>query len=42
MPNIINLILPNIESGFKKSIVAFVQGDLRKVRSTYEIYKNEE
>lgn len=40
--NIINLILPNIESEFKKSIVEFVQGDLRKVRSTYEIYKNQE
>ena len=38
--NILDFLLPNIESELKVNIVDFVQGDLRKVQSTYIIYKN--
>ena len=38
--NIISLILPNIEISLSENIIEFIQGDLRKVNSTYNIYKN--
>ena len=38
--NIISLLLPNIEFELKKNIINFIQGDLRKINSTYNIYKN--
>ena len=40
--NIISLILPNIDFDLKENIIEFIQGDLRKINSTYEIYKNHE
>ena len=40
--NILSLILPNIDYDLKKNIISFVQGDLRKINSTYEIYKNQQ
>tara|TARA_B110000967_G_C18852217_1_gene545243 strand:- start:539 stop:1834 length:1296 start_codon:yes stop_codon:yes gene_type:complete len=36
--NIINFLLPNLEYEFKQNIITFVQGDLRKINSTYQIY----
>ena len=38
--NIINTILPKIEVSIKNKIVHFVQGDLRKLTSIYNIYNN--
>ena len=38
--NILTLIMPNIDLKFKENILSFVQGDLRKIESTYKIYKN--
>ena len=40
--NIINKIMPNLEQYIKNDIVSFVQGDLRKLDSTFTIYKNQE
>ena len=37
--NIISLIMPQIESGLIDNLIEFIQGDLRKLKSTYEIYK---
>jgi len=38
--NILTLIMPNIDFKFKENISSFVQGDLRKIESTYKIYRN--
>ena len=38
---IITKIMPDMEEYFKDNIVKFVQGDLRKLHSIYEIYKND-
>lgn len=40
--SIVSFILPNIDNKLKENIVEFSQGDLRKINSTYEIYKNHE
>ena len=37
---IVQAILPNIESNIKNKIIHFVQGDLRKLNSIHHIYKN--
>ena len=42
LKNIINLILPNLDEELKKHIIDFSQSDLRKIESTYNIYKNHE
>ena len=36
--NLIELLMPKIENGVLTNIVEFIQGDLRKLKSTYEIY----
>jgi len=38
---IITKIMPYMEEYFKDNIVKFIQGDLRKLHSIYEIYKND-
>jgi hypothetical protein len=38
---ICNLIMPNIEDNLINNLVSFIQGDLRKLKSTYNIYKNQ-
>jgi hypothetical protein len=38
--NICNNLLPDIESETKTKIVTYVQGDLRKLNSIYNLYKN--
>tara|TARA_B110000003_G_scaffold130081_1_gene132085 strand:+ start:5781 stop:7070 length:1290 start_codon:yes stop_codon:yes gene_type:complete len=35
---LIELLMPKIENGVLTNIVEFIQGDLRKLKSTYEIY----
>ena len=37
--NILTLIMPNLDLKFKENILSFVQGDLRKIESTYKIYR---
>ena len=38
--NITNLLLPNIDNNIKEKINTFVQGDLRKLTSIFNLYKN--
>ena len=38
---ICNLLMPNIELNLKTNIIDFIQGDLRKLKSTFNIYKNQ-
>ena len=40
--NIITILMPNIADEMKTNIITFVQGDLRKLKSLYELYKNDE
>ncbi len=40
--NILNILMPKLEEDLKNKMVSFIQGDLRKLNSTYEIYKNQE
>ena len=42
MTTIIGLLLPNLKSELSKYMVNFIKGDLRKLNSTYIIYKNNE
>lgn len=42
MATIIGLLLPNLKSELSKYMVNFIKGDLRKLNSTYIIYKNNE
>ena len=34
--------MPKLEEELKEKMVIFIQGDLRKLKSTYDIYKNQE
>jgi hypothetical protein len=38
--NIINILLPNIDTDMKEKIVHYAQGDLRKLNNIYSFYKN--
>jgi len=40
--NIVNILMPKLEEELKEKMVVFIQGDLRKVKSTYDIYQNQE
>ena len=40
MNNIINNMLPMLDDNIKNSIITFIQGDLRKLNTVYELYKN--
>jgi hypothetical protein len=42
MNNIINQIIPAIDNSIKPNIVSFIQGDLRKLTTIYELYKNKQ
>jgi len=39
--NIINLIMPELEKDLIDNVIKFIQGDLRKLNSIYNIYKNQ-
>jgi replication factor C subunit 1 len=39
---IIKLLMPTIDNELFNNIVKFIQGDLRKVKSTYDIYANQQ
>lgn len=38
--NIISVIFPNIDTTVQNNIINFVQGDLRKLKNIYNLYKN--
>ena len=40
MNNIINIMLPILDDNIKNSINTFIQGDLRKLNTVHELYKN--
>jgi len=40
--HIIRLLMPSLDNIFLKNMVQFIQGDLRKLKSTYEIYNNQQ
>ena len=40
--NILNILMPKLEDDLKKKMVTYIQGDLRKLKSTYDIYRNQE
>jgi hypothetical protein len=42
MNGIINTILPMLDENIKTSIITFIQGDLRKLNTVYELYKNKQ
>lgn len=40
MLQIVNELLPNVSPILKENIIKFIQGDLRKIKTLYQIYKN--
>ena len=42
MNNIINQVIPSIDETIKPNIVNFIQGDLRKLTTIYELYKSKQ
>ena len=40
MVSLIDKIIPNIEETVKEEIILFIQGDLRKLQTIYDFYKN--
>ena len=40
--NLVNTIMPMLEQNIKDNIISFVQGDLRKLKTIYEIYKKKQ
>jgi hypothetical protein len=38
----VGILMPNLEEELKQKIGIFIQGDLRKLKSTHDIYKNQE
>ncbi len=42
MGNIIQNLIPTIDNTIKTNIITFIQGDLRKFSTIYELYKNNE
>ena len=39
---IVKLLMPDFDSTLLNQTVEYIQGDLRKLKSTYEIYKNQQ
>jgi hypothetical protein len=42
MSNLIGILLPLIDENIKASINTFIQGDLRKLNTVYDLYKNKQ
>ena len=38
---IVSILMPNIDMELSQNIINFIQGDLRKLKSTYDIYKTQ-
>jgi DNA polymerase III delta prime subunit len=39
---IIDMLMPKLENELKEKMISYIDGDLRKLKSTYDIYKNQE
>jgi len=39
---VLDNLVPNIDDSIKPNIINFIQGDLRKLKTVYELYKNKE
>ena len=39
---IIDILMPKLETQLKQNMITYIDGDLRKLKSTYDIYKNQE
>ena len=39
---IVKILMPNIDPILSENMVNFIEGDLRKLKSTYEIYKTQQ
>ena len=42
MNNILNIMIPTIDESMRTNIINFIQGDLRKMTTIYELYKNKQ
>jgi len=42
MSHIIGLLMPKLDANISKTLITFFQGDLRKLKSTFNIYKNQQ
>jgi len=42
MNHILNLMIPTIDENIRTNIINFIQGDLRKMNTIYELYKNKQ
>jgi hypothetical protein len=42
MLNLTNILLPLLDENIKASIITFIQGDLRKLNTIYDLYKNKQ
>jgi hypothetical protein len=40
--NMINIMLPLLDENIKTSVISFIQGDLRKLNTIYDLYKNKQ
>jgi len=40
--SIVNLLMPNIDVAIKENVIQYINGDLRKLQSTYTIYKEQQ
>ena len=39
---IIDMLMPKLDNELKNKMITYIDGDLRKLKSTYDIYKNQE
>ncbi len=39
---IIDILMPKLEDALKHKMISYIDGDLRKLKSTYDIYKNQQ
>jgi hypothetical protein len=42
MNNLINIMLPSLDENIKSNIINFIQGDLRKLCTIFDLYKNKQ
>jgi hypothetical protein len=40
--NILNILMPKLDNELNEKLIGYIQGDLRKLSSTYQIYKNQQ
>jgi DNA polymerase III delta prime subunit len=42
MTTLVDKIMPNLDENIKTNVINFIQGDLRKLKNIYELYKNKQ